>query len=230
MLPRKFLNPSQLMKNRLLPLLLCGLTAFVWSASRAAAQATPAAPAGAKKEELVDISKVNVELQKTPDFPVPNVKQKRFVPKDWIEVEVDCKAELSKTAPDKTKKTYQEVTFKYYLYFQGTPDSKKNRVVTGEVVHVNVPIKENIHSVMYLSPTALAKLTDGSPTVNKTMVQQWGVAVFIDGQEVGRKTSQNNQEWWTKPGLAATESLLLDKSQTPFAPLWHDYHLEVRAK
>jgi len=219
------------MKTRLLPLILCGFAGFAWSASTATAQATPAAPAaGAKKEVLVEVDKVNVELQKTPDFAVPNVKQKRFTPKDWIEIEVDCEAKLSKDEKDKTKKAYAEVSFKYYVYFQGTPDSKKNRVLTGEVTHVNVPIKEKIHSVMYISPTALIKLTDGSPAVNKAMVQQWGVAVFIDGQEVGRKTSQNNQEWWTKPGLAATEALLLDKTQTPFAPLWADYHMEVRAK
>jgi hypothetical protein len=218
------------MTHRFLPFLICGLAAIAWTTPDASAQATPAAPAGAKKEKLVDVNKVNIEIQKTPDFPVPNVKQKRFIPKDWIEVEVDCKADISKAEKDPSKKTHQTVTFKYYLYFQGTPDSKKNRVVTGEVTHVNVPIKENIHSVMYLSPSALAKLTDHSPAINKTMVQQWGVAVFIDGQEVGRKTSKNDQEWWTTPGIAATENLLLDKTQTPFAPLWHDYHLEVGSK
>ena len=78
----------------------------------AVAQA-PAAPAG-KVKKLVDVNKVNVEIQKTPQFNVPNVKDKRFTPKDWIEIEVDCKAELDPDAKDKNMKAYPEVVFKYY--------------------------------------------------------------------------------------------------------------------
>ena len=215
------------MKTRSLLLALGCLAGLLWTTPAAQAQATtPAAP---KKEILVEVDKVNIELQKTPDFQVQNVKQKRFTPKDWIELEVDCKAKLSKDEKDKTKKAYGEVVFKYYAYFSGNPDPKKNRVLTGEVTHVNVAIGEQLHSVMYISPQSILKITEGRPA-NQTMVSQWGVAVFIDGTEVGRKTSQGGAEWWTKPGLPATEAALLDKTKTPFSPLWYDYHMEVRAK
>jgi hypothetical protein len=188
------------------------------------------APAAAKKEILIDVDKVNVEIQKTPQFNVPNVKDKRFTPKDWLEIEVDCTAKLSKTEKDKDKKAYEQVVFKYYAYLSGNPDPKKNKVLTGEVTHVNVPIGEKLHSVMYVSPSAILKITEGKP-VAPSMIQAWGVSVFIGGEEVGRKTSvSGNQEWWTKPGLPATEAALLDKTKTPFAPLWADYHLEVQPR
>lgn len=192
-------------------------------------QAQAPAAGAAKKEVLVDVDKINVEIQKTPQFTVPNVKDKRFTPRDWIEIEVDCEAKLSKTEKDKEMKAYAEVTFKYYAYLSGNPDPKKNRVITGEVVHTNVPIGEKIHSVMYVSPNTITKITEGKP-VTPTMIKATGVAVFINGEEVGRKTSEANQEWWKKTGLPAQEAALLAKPNTPFAPLWADYHLDVRSK
>ena len=194
------------------------------------APASAQAPA-AKKEILVDVDKVNVEIQKTPQFSVPNVKDKRFTPKDWLEIEVDCQAKLSKDEKNKDMKAYAEVTFKYYVYLSGNPDPKKNRVLTGEISHVNVPIGEKIHSVMYVSPSAILKITEGKGPIAPTMVKAWGVSVFLNGEETGRKTSEpGNKEWWTNAALPPQEAALLDKTRTPFAPLWHDYHLEVRTK
>ena len=203
-------------------MLLAGGLVFVPVAALAQAPAV-------KKEILVDVDKVSVDIQKTPQFTVPNVKDKRFTPKDWLEIEVDCEAKLSKSEKNKDMKAYNEVSFKYYAYLSGNPDPKKNRVLTGEVVHSNVAIKEKVHSVMYITPEAINKITEGKP-VTPTMVKAWGVAVFINGEEVGRKTSEANAVWWKKEGLPPQEAALLDKSKTPFAPLWWDYHMEVRSK
>ena len=200
---------------------------LIFSSSNAGAQAVPAAP---KVKKLVDVNKVNVEIQKTPQFNVPNVKDKRFTPKDWLEIEVDCKAELDADAKKKNpdQKAYPEVVFKYYAYLDAG-NIKKNRVLTGEVTHVNVPINEVIHSVMYISPSTILGITDGKP-VNPTMIKASGVEVFIGGELVGRKTSEaGNKEWW-KEIQTPQEAALLDKTKTPFAPLWYDYHMEVRAK
>ena len=132
-------------------------------APAAGAAAEPAAPAAAGKEKLVDISKVDINIQKTPQIQATNVKDKRWTPKDWIEIEVEATAELSKTEKDKSRKTYDEVTFKYYAYLTGS-SAKKSRVLTGEIVHVNVPIKEKIHSVAYITPSQLQKVTEAQPT------------------------------------------------------------------
>lgn len=211
----------------LLPVAILALSGVLLSPVSVSAQAPAAGEA--KKEMLVDVDKVNVEIQKTPQFNVPNVKEKRFTPKDWIELEVDCKAKLSKDEKDKNMKAYPVVEFKYYAYLSGNPDVKKNRVVTGSVTHVNVPVNEVVHSVMYISPATVLKITEGKP-VAKTMVEAWGVAVFINGNEVGRKTSKANKEWWKDAGLPPQETALLTKKNTPFAPLWYDYHLEEQTK
>jgi hypothetical protein len=212
--------------SALIPAALVAVGGLLLLPSGLRAQATPS-PA---KEVLVDVEKVHVEIQKTPQFAVPNVKDKRFNPKDWLEIEVDCEAKLSKKEKDKDIKAYPEVEFKYYVYLSGNPDPKKNRVLTGIIHHVNVPIGEKIHSVMYVSPSAILKITEGRSPVVPTMVKAWGVAVFINGEEVGRKTSEANKEWWTNNALPPQEAALLDKTKTPFAPLWFDYHLEVRPR
>jgi hypothetical protein len=200
-------------------------------APAAGAAAEPAAPAAAGKEKLVDISKVDINIQKTPQIQATNVKDKRWTPKDWIEIEVEATAELSKTEKDKSRKTYDEVTFKYYAYLTGS-SAKKSRVLTGEIVHVNVPIKEKIHSVAYITPSQLQKVTEATATgpANPTMVKAWGVQVLIDGQEVGRKTSDSNKEWWSNPSLPPQEAALLNQADTPFAPLWGDFHLEIKPR
>lgn len=214
-----------------LPALLSAASILVGGFLFAPVTASAQAPAAgvSKKEMLVDVDKVNVEIQKTPQFNVPNVKEKRFTPKDWLEIEVDCKAKLAKDEKDKNKKAYDKVEFKYYAYLSGNPDAKKNRVLTGEVSHINVAIGENVHSVMYISPQAILKITEGKP-VNPTMIKAWGVAVFINGEEVGRKTSEQNKEWWKEASLPPQEAAMLDKTKTPFAPLWYDFHLEVSPK
>lgn len=210
----------------LIPAAILSVGSLVFNAAPAIAQA----PTPPKKEILVDVDKVSVEIQKTPQFSVANVKDKRFTPKDWLEIEVDCQAKMSKEEKNKDMKAYGEVTFKYYVYLSGNPDAKKNRVLTGEIAHVNVPIGEKIHSVMYVSPSAILKITEGKGPVAPTMVKAWGVQVFLNGEEVGRRTSESNKEWWTNASLPPQEAALLDKSRTPFAPLWADYHLEVRSK
>lgn len=193
----------------------------------------PAAAAAPKIKKLADINKVNVDVQKTPQFTVQYTKDKRSVPKDWLEMEVDLKMERDKEQKDPKVKTYPQVTFKYYAYLSGNPDPAKNRIITGEVVHVNVPIDEATHSVMYISPATILGVTEGKP-VNPTMIKAWGVQAFIGGDEVGRKTSEaGNKEWW-KGGdgqkLPPQENAFLTKKNTPFAPLWFDYHLEEQTK
>jgi hypothetical protein len=196
-----------------------------------AAGAAPAPAAAAAKEKLVDIAKVDINIQKTPQIQAINVKDKRWTPKDWIEIEVEATAELSKTEKDKTRKAYDEVTFEYFAYLAGAT-KEKSRVLTAKIIHTNVPIKEKIHSVAYISPPQLQKVTDSTASgpANPTMVKAWGVQVYIDGNLVGRKTSEANKEWWTNPSLPPQEAALLSKPETPFAPLWGDFHLEVKPR
>ena len=61
-------------------LLITGLIGLVGLASPARGQD--------KTEKLIDIKAVLIDVQRTPDIAAKNVKEKRWTPKDWIEVEV----------------------------------------------------------------------------------------------------------------------------------------------
>jgi len=197
-------------------------------------EAKAQAPAAPKAKKLADINKVNIDVQKTPQFTVQYTKDKRSVPKDWLEFEVDLKMEKDPDAKGPAAKNYPQVTFKYYAYLSGNPDATKNRVITGEVVHVNVPIGEPVHSVMYISPATIQAVTEGKP-VTTSMIKAYGVQAFIGGEEVGRKSSEAGakSEWWKATDgtkLPPSEAAFLEKGKTPFAPLWWDYHLETSSK
>ncbi|MEN9283588.1 MAG: hypothetical protein RLZZ179_1081 [Verrucomicrobiota bacterium] len=219
-------------RSSFIPTILALAAAPILASAQEGAGAAGAAPAAAAaKEKLVDIAKVDINIQKTPQIQAINVKDKRWTPKDWIEIEVEATAELSKTEKDKTRKAYDEVTFEYFAYLAGAT-KEKSRVLTAKIIHTNVPIKEKIHSVAYISPPQLQKVTDSTASgpANPTMVKAWGVQVYIDGNLVGRKTSEANKEWWTNPSLPPQEAALLSKPETPFAPLWGDFHLEVKPR
>ena len=87
---------------------------------------------------------------------------------------------------------------------------------------------EVANAVIYISPASVKTLT-GSDTFSDSSVKAWGVEVLHSGQLVGGKSS-NNKKWWEAGGLPPrSEGLILNKKQTPFAPLWGDYHVDVQA-
>ncbi len=135
-------------------ILALAATPILASAQEGAGAAGAAPAAAAAKEKLVDIAKVDINIQKTPQIQAINVKDKRWTPKDWIEIEVEATAELSKTEKDKSRKAYDEVTFEYFAYLAGAT-KEKSRVLTAKIIHTNVPIKEKVHSVAYISPPQL---------------------------------------------------------------------------
>jgi hypothetical protein len=198
------------------------------------AQTKPPAPAAAGKEELIKIKDVTVGVQKTPKFQTEGPKEKHWKPKDWLEIEVECEALPSKKNNDPKKATtYPEVTFKYFVYLEGQ-SADKTRILTGEVVHTNVPIKEVSHSVMYVTPSTIFA-ANGKPEANPTQVKYWGVLVTIGGETVGYKVKPGSpgtvdKPWWEDPKAPAKETSLKNKSETPFAILWADYHLDIKGK
>lgn len=186
-----------------------------------------------KGEKLVDIKDVIIQVQKTPDIAAKNVKEKRWVPKDWIEVEIPFVAIAPKAARGDFK-VFESLVFKYFVLFEN-PDPKKRKTLTTEVTHMNVPVGENVASVAYISPSSILALT-GKPRAEANAVTFWGVEVTYNGNTVGflsskgKTPSDAGAEWW-KSDKAPPQApgMLLNKSQTPFAPLWGDYHCDVQS-
>jgi len=209
----------------LFPAALLSLGGLVFIPATARAQAP--APAGGK-EELVKIKEVKVILQKTPKIIAEGPTEKRWKPKDWLEIDVECDVKASKT--DKKQNTYPEITFRYYVYLEGQ-SKEKSRILTGEVAHANVPINETGHTSMFITPSTILNLT-GRPEGNIGAVKFWGVEAVIGGETVGFKASQGTADkpWWTAPTAPAKEAGLKKKSETPFAILWGDYHYDERGR
>lgn len=198
---------------------------------------TPAASGGATagKEKLVEIKDIRVAVQKTPDFTMKGgTTDKRFRPKDWIEIEPEFRA--LRPANDRKSESIPALTFKYYVYLNSSV--KENaRILTAEVVHTNVPIDEVTHSVVYISPSTIRRVT-GKPEGNVTLVAGYAVEV-TKGSEIvgffskfGGSSSDNPNDpkakWWASDKAPTAEPALLAKPATPFAPLWGDYHADVQ--
>lgn len=187
----------------------------------------------AKVEKLVDLKEPIIQSQQTPDLKAAGVKEKRWKPKDWLEFEIPFIAAAPRTAKSGFT-TYDSLVFKYYL-FLANADKDKNRILTAEVTHVNVPVGEGMASVVYLSPSAVLNLT-GNSRVMPNAVTFWGVEVLHDGKTVGflsskgKSPTDSGAEWWKSPNAPTTvPGVLKNKMETPFAPLWGDYHAEVQS-
>jgi len=187
----------------------------------------------AKSEKLVDLREPTIQAQQTPDIKAAGVKEKRWKPKDWMEFEIPFIAAAPKNAKSNFT-SYDSLTFKYYLFLSNA-DKEKSRILTAEVNHQNVPIGEGLASVVYLSPTAILSLT-GSNRFQAASVTLWAVEVTHEGKTVGFLSSKGKSptdpgaEWWkatSAPPVVA--GMLKNKMETPFAPLWGDYHAEVQS-
>lgn len=98
--------------------------------------------------EDFQITKITKNLILAPQFAYGGGPQHQANQRDrWLEVEVEFKA-----APELT----DELTFKYYILFNGT-------LLTGEVTHVNIPAGRENRSVMYVPPRALARFGNNRP-------------------------------------------------------------------
>lgn len=211
------------------------ITAFVFAGLCASGVAQDAP--GKPPEKLVDFKDIKIQVQKTPDFTLKGgTTDKRVRPKDWIEIEPEFRTE--QPAGDKKAEVVPELTFKYYVFLNSSV--KENaRILTAEVVHTNVPIDEATHSVVYISPSTIKRVT-GKPEGNVGLVSYFAVEVTSGGQTVGfyskgpkgisKNPNEKDGKWWSAPSAPPQEPALLSKLKTPFAPLWGDYHADEKLK
>ena len=178
----------------------------------------------------VDGVKVNFTLIGSPQIAAnipymnPQAKRPRIVgpgepPAVWLEVETEFDA----------FQEFPELTFKYSLVLTGKQGTK---LLEGEVVHVDVAPGRERHSVMYIAPKTLNRLSDNKAF---SLSNIYGVYVEVSsgGQLVafGQKSSKATYENFAKGREQLTDKLtdvFLNKSQTPFAPLFFDYHEAIK--
>jgi hypothetical protein len=178
---------------------------ILFSLSIFVAHAQVRAPGGREFQ----ITRINKEFVATPDFGIG--PGRAGVNARWLEVEVEFNA-----APEWT----EELTLKYYILFSG-------RLLTGEVTHVNIPGGLN-RSVMYVLPAGLARFAGNRPLLPNT-VQNIAVQI-VQGGAVKDELSlvRTPGQWFA--ALPPISGFVLNKNETPFAPLYWDRYAEIKTR
>jgi hypothetical protein len=149
----------------------------------------------------------------TPQFTYTGAQQYPANQQDrWLEVEVEFAA---------TPEFTDELKFKYFILLNG-------KLLTGEVTHANVAAGRENRSVMYVSPRTLARFM-GNRAVTANAIQNIAVQILQQGaikDELSFTRAPGN--WYA--GLAPLNGFLLNKSETPFAPLYWDRYEQIKAR
>jgi hypothetical protein len=158
------------------------------------------------------ITKITRNLIPTPQFAYAGGSQHPTNQRDrWLEVEVEFKA---------TPELTNELTFKYYILFNGT-------LLTGDVTHVNIPAGRENRSVMYISPRALARFAN-KRAITENSFQNIAVQIVQQGAVTAEASLNRAQPQWFE-GLPQVSGLVLNKDQTPFASLYWDRYEQIKA-
>jgi hypothetical protein len=159
------------------------------------------------------ITKITRSLISAPQFAYTGGQSYQTDQRDrWLQVEVEFTA-----IPELT----DELTFKYYILFNGS-------LLTGEVTHVNIPAGRENRSVMYVPPRVLARLANNRP-ITENSCQNVAVQIVQQGT-VKAETSLNRAapQWFAT--LPQVSGFVMDKNQTPFAPLYWDRYEQIKSR
>ncbi len=178
-------------------------------------------------------AQLNTEFQITKIAPsLPNTPAPSFVgtqkstptPKKWLEIEVTFLWKPRLT----TDKFADDVVFNYYVLLANkSVELPQGTLLSGQVTHTAIPVQSDLRSVMYVSPRSLERFFNGKvPSSQDAAIVDIGVTITRQGQVVAEKSLKGSGEWW--PQYQQTTGYLLDKTQTPFAPLYSDYYEAVK--
>jgi hypothetical protein len=154
----------------------------------------------------IKLGKVAVTAVSTPEYNITGGQNKRYTLGKWLEFEVPYD-----TVPDEI----DELTFKFVASVEG-------KLLVGDVTYQNIGKKDH-YAVMYISPKALAKLTGGKGVTASSVENVW-VTAERQGQLLGREAFKQGQQ----RNLPQINGLILNKNQTPFAPLYYDRYEEIK--
>ncbi len=183
-------------------------------------------PAVAQLNTEYKISKIEPNFIDSPNYQGPNYN-KRTKPQAWLEVEVTFDWEPRAKEPKYT----DELIFNYYILLKAKTQQAPNGVLlTGSVTHASIPQGRDMHSVVYVSPRSLERFFDGKLPVNAAAaVEAVAVTISKQGQVVAEYLGGNfKSQWWTS--YQQTPGFVLNKGETPFAPLAWDYYEAIKPK
>jgi hypothetical protein len=157
------------------------------------------------------LTRITKKLISAPQFTYTGAQQYQTNQRElWLEVEATFAAGPAYT---------DELTFKYFILFNG-------RLLTGEVTHANVAASRESRSVMYVPPGALARFSNNR-VVTLNLVQDIAVQIVKQGAVKNELNLSPAPPQWLGT-LPATAGFLLNKNETPFAPLYWDRYEQIK--
>lgn len=157
------------------------------------------------------LSKISRDLITPPQYNYTGAENLRESHDRWLKVDVQFAA-----VPEFT----EEVTFKYYILIGG-------KILTGEVTHVNVLAGRELYSCMYVPPHVLAYVLRNRPPTT-TSVENIAVQVVQKGEVKDEiSLARARPQWFTS--LPALAGFVLNKSETPFAPLLWGHYEQIKS-
>jgi hypothetical protein len=158
------------------------------------------------------LTHVTKNLITAPQFTYAGAQQYQTNQRDrWLEVEAEFAAVPAYT---------DELTFRYFILING-------KLLTGEVTHTNIAAGRENRSVMYVSPRALARAMDNRP-LTPASIQNVAVQIVQQGAVRDELSSTKAAPQWFA-ALPHVAGLVLNKNETPFAPIYWDRYEQIKA-
>jgi hypothetical protein len=187
--------------------------------------------ASAQSANEITVTKIDPQLVSAPAISYSGAPSKMLQSKKWAEIETT----FSWQPANSSEKYTDDLTVNYYvllnnkstLYPQGS-------LLTGQTALSSVPSKSldpgntQLKTVIYISPRTLERLFGGkAPTDVNSAIVDIGVTFSKQGQVVAQKSLKSSGgAWW--PQFQQVPGYLMNKAETPFAPLNWDYYESVK--
>lgn len=173
------------------------------------------------------IAKITPDMPTTPAYSFNYGPKNKKVSKNknWLEVEVSFAWEPRKKKPE----FLDQLTFNYFILLNNKDrENPKGTLLTGSVTHVAVPQGKAMNSVMYVSPRTLERFFGGKVPSNASgTIIDVGVTITRQGQVVAESSWKGRGQWWS--AYQQTPDYVLNKNETPFAPLAWDYYEAIKS-
>lgn len=174
------------------------------------------------------INKITPDLVTTPEYSINYGPKNKKVSrnKEFVELEVSFDWQPKAKEP----KFLDDLTINYYVLLNDkTRENPKGTLLVGAVTHTAIPQGKGMNSVMYISPRTLERFFEGkSPSTINSAIVDIGITITKQGQLVAEKSWKGRGQWWSS--LQQVNGYVLNKNETPFAPLAWDYYEAIKAR
>jgi hypothetical protein len=201
------------------PVLLLAAAAFALAPLHLAAQ---------QPNTEFKIAGITPSFVTTPEFSISYGPKNKRVAKNKNFLEVEVNFDWQPRA--KTPEFLDEITLNYFILLKNeSRENPKGTLLTGSVTHVAIPQQKGLNSVMYVSPRTLERFFSGKiPSTVDGAVVDVGVTITAQGQLVAEGSWKGRGQWWT--GFQQVGGYVLNKNETPFAPLVWDYYEAIKSR